>query len=122
MDNDETDTIPADTMPPGTGDNSDGEDNPPEQNPGTQDNDTDKDSDPAEADIDSDMNARITALESAITEISQTLAEIQAANAKTVLGGSDESNDLPDEVDALTDDDANGTYLTFDDLYEKDED
>lgn len=122
MDNDETDTIPADTMPPGTGDNSDGEDNPPEQNPETQDNDTDKDTAPAEADIDSDMNARITALESAITEISQTLAEIQAANAKTVLGGSDESNDLPDEADALTDDDANGTYLTFDDLYEKDED
>ena len=122
MDNDETDTIPADTTPPGTGDNSDGEDNPPEQNPETQDNDTDKDTAPAEADIDSDMNARITALESAITEISQTLAEIQAANAKTVLGGSDESNDLPDEADALTDDDANGTYLTFDDLYEKDED
>lgn len=122
MDNDETDTIPADTMPPGTGDNGDGEDNPPEQNPETQDNDTDKDTDPAEADTDSDMNARITALESAITEISQTLAEIQAANAKTVLGGGDESNDLPNEADALTDDDANGTYLTFDDLYEKDED
>ena len=122
MDNDETDTIPDDTMPSGTGDNGDGEDNPPEQNPETQDNDTDKDTDPAEADIDSDMNARITALESAITEISQTLAEIQAANAKTVLGGGDESNDLPDEADALTDDDANGTYLTFDDLYEKDKD
>lgn len=122
MDNDETDTIPADTMPPGIGDNGDGEDNPPEQNPETQDNDIDKDTDPAEADADSDMNARITALESAITEISRTLAEIQAANAKTVLGGGDGSNDLPDEADALTDDDANGTYLTFDDLYEKDED
>lgn len=122
MDNDETDTIPADAMPSGTGDNGGSEDNPPEQNPETQDNDTDKDTDPAEADTDSDMNARITALESAIKEISQTLAEIQAANAKTVLGGSDESNDLPDEADALTDDDANGTYLTFDDLYEKDED
>ena len=122
MDNDETDIIPANTMPPGIGDNGDGEDNPPEQNPETQDNDTDKDADPAEADIDSDMNTRITALESAIREISQTLAEIQAANAKAVLGGGDESNDLPDEADALTDDDANGTYLTFDDLYEKDED
>lgn len=122
MDNDETDTIPADTIPPGTGDNGDGEDNPPEQNPETQDNDTDKDTDPAEADADSDMNARITALESAIKEISQTLAEIQAANAKTVLGGGGEPSDLPDEADALTDDDANGTYLTFDDLYEKDED
>lgn len=122
MDNDETDTTSADTMPPGINNNGDVGDNPPEQNPETQDNDTDKDTDPAEADIDSDMNARITALESAITEISQTLAEIQAANAKTVLGGSDESNDLPDEADALTDDDANGTYLTFDDLYEKDED
>ena len=122
MDNDETGTTSADAMPPGTDNNGDGEDNPPEQNPETQDNDTDKDAAPAEADIDSDMNARITALESAITEISQTLAEIQAANAKTVLGGGDESNDLPDEADALTDDDANGTYLTFDDLYEKDED
>lgn len=122
MDNDETGIISADTTPPGTGSNGDGEDNPPEQNPETQDNDTDKDTDPAEADIDSDMNARITALEAAITEISQTLTEIQAANAKTVLGGSGESNDLPDEADALTDDDANGTYLTFDDLYEKDED
>lgn len=122
MDNDETDTTSAETMPPGTGDNGDGEDNLPEQNPETQDNNTDKDANPAEADTDSDMNARITALESAITEISQTLAEIQAANAKTVLGGGDESNDLPDEADALTDDDANGTYLTFDDLYEKDED
>ena len=122
MDNDETDTTPPETMPPGTGDNGGREDNPPEQNPETQDNDIDKDANPAEADTDSDMNARITALESAITEISQTLAEIQAANAKTVLGGGDESNDLPDEADALTDDDANGTYLTFDDLYEKDED
>lgn len=122
MDNDKTDTTSADIMPPGTDNNGDGEDRPPEQNPETQDNNTDKDANPAEADTDSDMNARITALESAITEISQTLAEIQAANAKTVLGGSDESNDLPDEADALTDDDANGTYLTFDDLYEKDED
>lgn len=122
MDNDETDTIPADTTPPGAGDNGGSEDNTPEQNPETQDNDTDKDTDPAEADTDSDMNARITALESAITEISQTLAEIQAANAKTVLGGGGEPNDLPDEADALTDDDANGTYLTFDDLYEKGED
>lgn len=122
MDNDETDTTSADIMPPGTGDNGDGEDNPPEQNPETQDNDTDKDANPAKADTDNDMNARITALESAITEISQTLAEIQAANAKTVLGVGGESNDLPDEADALTDDDANGTYLTFDDLYEKDED
>lgn len=122
MDNDETDTTSTETTPPGTGDNGGREDNPPEQNPETQDNDTDKDANPAEADTDSDMNARITALESAISEISQTLAEIQAANAKTVLGGGDESNDLPDEADALTDDDANGTYLTFDDLYEKDED
>ena len=122
MDNDETDTIPADTMPPGTGDNSDGEDNPPEQPPESQDNDTDKAPAPAEADTASDMNTRITALESSIKDISQTLAEIQSANAKAVLGGGDESNDLPDEADALTDDDANGTYLTFDDLYEKDED
>lgn len=122
MDNDETDTTPAEAMPSGTGDNGGREDNPPEQNPETQDNDTDKDANPAEADTDSDMNARITALESAVSEISQTLAEIQAANAKTVLGGGDESNDLPNEADALTDDDANGTYLTFDDLYEKDED
>lgn len=122
MDNDKTDAIPAEPALPGSGDNGDGEDNPPEQNPETQGNDTDKDANPAEADTDSDMNARITALESAIKEISQTLAEIQAANAKTVLGGSDESNDLPDEADAFTDDDANGTYLTFDDLYEKDED
>lgn len=122
MDNDETDTTPAETMPPSTGDNGGREDNPPEQNPGTQGNDADKDANPAEADTVSDMNARITALESAISEISQTLAEIQAANAKTVLGGGDESNDLPDEADALTDDGANGTYLTFDDLYEKDED
>jgi hypothetical protein len=122
MDNDKTDAIPAEPRLPGTDNNGDGEDNPPEQNPETRDNDTDKDANPAEADTDSDMNARITALESAITEISQTLAEIQAANAKTVLGGGDESNDLPDEADALTDDDTNGTYLTFDDLYEKDED
>lgn len=122
MDDNETDVTPDDVTPPGVGDNGDGEDNPPEQNPGTQDNNTDKDTDPAEVDTDSDTNARITALESAITEISQTLAEIQAANAKTVLGGGDESNDLPNEADALTDDDANGTYLTFDDLYEKDED
>lgn len=122
MDDDETDITSDETTPPGTGDNGDGEDTPPEQNPETQDNDTDKDANPAEADTDSDMNARITALESAITEISQTLAEIQAANAQAVLGGGDESNDPPVEADALTDDDANGTYLTFDDLYEKDED
>ena len=122
MDNDETDTTPADATPPSAGDDGGGGDNPPEQNPETQDDDTGKDTDPAEADTDSDMNARITALESAITEISQTLAEIQAANAKTVLGGGGESNDPPDEADAPTDDDANGTYLTFDDLYEKDED
>lgn len=122
MDNDKTDVTPDDTTLPGTGNNGDGEDNLPEQNPETQGNDTDRDASPAEADADSDMNARITALESAITEISRTLAEIQAANAKTVLGGGDESNDLPGEADTLTDDDANGTYLTFEDLFEKDED
>lgn len=122
MDNDKDDITPDDATPPDTGDDGDGEDNPPEQNPETRDDDADKDADRAEADTDSDMNARITALESAIKEISQTLAEIQAANAKTVLGGGGEPGDPSDEADALTDDDANGTYLTFDDLYEKDED
>lgn len=122
MDNDKNDATPDDTTPPDIGDNGDGGDNPPEQNPETRDNDTDKDTDPVEADTDNDMNARITALESAIKEISQTLAEIQAANAKTVLDGGGEPLDLPDEADALTDDDANGTYLTFEDLYEKDKD
>lgn len=122
MDNNKTDTTPANTMPPSTGDNGDGEDNPPEQNPETQGNNADRDANPAKVDTDNDMNARITALESAISEISQTLAEIQAANAKAVLGGGDESNDPSDGADALTDDDANGTYLTFDDLYEKGED
>lgn len=106
---DKPDTVP-DTEPDVTAD-----DNAP--NPELQAQD---DGEPEDAgdDKDADMADRLSALEATVAELSKTIEAMRDTAAEHVL------NDGPDDDKALepseiTDDDYNGTYGTFDDLYEE---
>lgn len=65
-----------------------------------------------------DMADRLSALEAIVAELSKTVEAMRDTAAEHVL------NDGPDDVEEpesseMTDDDYNGTYGTFDDLYEE---
>lgn len=69
-------------------------------------------------DKDADMANRLSALEATVAELSKTIEAMRDTAAEHVL------NDGPDdygesESSEMTDDDYNGTYGTFDDLYEE---
>lgn len=69
-------------------------------------------------DKNADMANRLSALEATVAELSKTVEAMRDMAAEHVL------NDGPDDVKELessemTDDDYNGTYGTFDDLYEE---
>ena len=63
------------------------------------------------------MASRIDALEATVAELAKTIQVMQDANAANIL---EPDGDNDDDVSRETpsDDDMNGTYLTFDDLYE----
>lgn len=105
---DKPDTTP-DTEPDGSAD-----DNTPNPEPETQD-----DSEPEDAgdDKDADMADRLSALEATVAELSKTVEAMRDAAADHVLNDGPDDNATP-EADEMTDDDYNGTYSTFDDLYE----
>lgn len=112
MDDTENDDKPDTT--PDTEPDANADDNTPNPEPEMQD-----DAEPEDADDDknADMADRISALEATVAELSKTVEAMRDAAADHVL------NDGPDgdaDTDAaeLTDDDYNGTYSTFDDLYE----
>lgn len=67
-------------------------------------------------DKNADMANRLSALEATVAELSQTIQAMRDAAADHVLN--DGPDDAEPEASDLTDDDMNGTYLTFDDLYE----
>ena len=90
------------------------DDNTPNPEPETQD-----DSEPEDAgdDKNADMADRISALEATVAELSKTIEAMRDAAADHVLNAGPDDNATP-ESDEMTDDDYNGTYSTFDDLYE----
>ena len=106
--NNEPDITP-DAEPDATAD-----DNTPNTEPETQD-----DSDPEDAGDDktADMADRLSALEATVAELSKTIEAMRDAAADHVLNDGPEDNATPESAE-MTDDDYNGTYSTFDDLFE----
>lgn len=112
MDDIETDGKPDTT--PGTEPDATDADNTPNPEPETQD-----DGEPEDAGDDkyAEMANRISALEATVAELSKTVEAMRDAAADHVLNdGSDD--DATTESAEMTDDDYNGTYSTFNDLYE----
>lgn len=91
------------------------DENTPNPEPETQD-----DNEPEDAgdDKDADMADRLSALEATVAELSKTVEAMRDAAADHVLNDGPDDNAAPESADEMTDDDYNGTYSTFDDLYE----
>lgn len=106
--NTEPDTTP-DTEPDSTA-----ADNTPNPELETQD-----DGEPEDAGDDkaADMADRLSALEATVAELSKTIEEMRDAVADHVLNDGPDDDEEPN-VMGMTDDDYNGTYSTFDDLFE----
>lgn len=66
-------------------------------------------------DKNADMADRLSALEATMAELSKTVEEMRDAAADHVLH--DGPDDVTPDSAEMTDDDYNGTYSTFDDLY-----
>lgn len=64
-----------------------------------------------------DMADRLSALEATVAELSKTIEAMRDAAADHVLNDGPDGDATPDATE-MTDDDYNGTYGTFDDLYE----
>lgn len=112
MDDTENDDKPDTTADTGSDANAD--DDTPDPEPETRDDNEPKD---AGDDKDADMADRLSALEATVAELSKTVEAMRDAAADHVLNdGPDDNATL--ESDEMTDDDYNGTYGTFDDLYE----
>lgn len=90
------------------------DDNTPNPEPETQD-----DNEPEDADDDknADTADRLSALEATVAELSKTVEAMRDAAADHVLNDGPDDNATPESAE-MTDDDYNGTYSTFDDLYE----
>lgn len=106
--NNEPDITP-DAEPDATAD-----DNTPNPEPETQD-----DSEPEDAGDDktADMADRLSALEATVAELSETIEAMRDAAADHVLNDGPDDNATPESAE-MTDDDYNGTYSTFDALFE----
>lgn len=111
---DDTEDTEPDTTPDTEPDAKPTDDNTPNPEPETQD-----DGEPEDAgdDKDADMANRISALEAMVAELSKTIEEMRDAAADHVLNDGPDGNATP-ESSEMTDDDYNGTYSTFDDLFE----
>jgi hypothetical protein len=89
-------------------------DNTPNPEPETRDNGEPED---AGDDKTSDMANRLDALEATVAELSKTIEAMRDAAADHVLNDGPDDNTTPESVE-MTDDDYNGVYSTFDDLFE----
>lgn len=80
---------------------------------------TQDDSEPEDAgdDKNADMANRLSALEATVAELSKTIEEMRDAAADHVLNDGPNGDEEPNATE-MTDDDYNGTYSTFDDLFE----
>lgn len=112
MDDTENDDKPDAT--PDTEPDANANENMPNPEPETQD-----DNEPEDADDDknADMADRLSALEATVAELSKTVEAMRDAAADHVLNDGPDDNATPESAE-MTDDDYNGTYSTFDDLYE----
>lgn len=106
--NTEPDTTP-DTEPDAPAD-----DNTPNPEPEAQ---NDREPEDAGDDKDADMANRLSALEATVAELSKTIEAMRDTAAEHVLNDGPDDNATPESAE-MTDDDYNGTYSTFDDLYE----
>ena len=106
--NDRPDTAP-DTEPDVNAD--DGTPNPEPETQG------DNEPDDAGDDKNADMADRLSALEATVAELSKTVEAMRDAAADHVLNDGPDDDATPESAE-MTDDDYNGTYGTFDDLYE----
>lgn len=111
--NNTEDTEP-DTTPNTEPDAKPTDDNTPNPEPETQD-----DGEPEDAgdDKDADMANRISALEATMAELSKTIEAMRDAAADHVLNDGPDGDTTPEPAE-MTDDDYNGTYSTFNDLFE----
>jgi hypothetical protein len=89
-----------------------GDDNTPAPEPETQD---DNEPESASDDKNADMADRLSALEATVAELSKIIEEMRDAAAYHVLH--DGPDDVTPDSTKMTDDDYNGTYSTFGDLY-----
>lgn len=112
MDDTENDDKPDTT--PDTEPDDNAADNTPNPEPETQD-----DGEPEDAgdDRSADMANRLSALEATVAELSKTVQAMRDAAADHVLNDGPDGDATPDATE-MTDDDYNGTYGTFDDLFE----
>ena len=113
MDDTETDDRP-DTAPDTEPDTT-AEDNAPNPEPETRDEGEPED---AGDDKTADMADRLSALEATVAELSKTIEAMRDTAAERVLNDGPDDDKEP-EPSEMTDDDYNGTYGTFDDLYEE---
>lgn len=113
MDDTETDDKP-DTAPDTEPDTT-AEDNAPNPEPETRDEGEPED---AGDDKTADMADRLSALEATVAELSKTVEAMRDTAAEHVLNDGPDDDKEP-EPSEMTDDDYNGTYGTFDDLYEE---
>lgn len=111
---DDTETNEPDTTPDTESDAKPTDDNTPNPEPETQDNGEPED---AGDDKDADMANRLDALEATVAELSKTIEAMRDAAAEHVLNDGPGDDGEPGATE-VTDDDYNGTYSTFDDLYE----
>lgn len=107
--NDDKPDITPDTEPDTTAD-----DNTPNPEPETQ-----GDGEPEDAGDDktADMADRLSALEATVAELSETIEAMRDAAADHVLNDGPDDDATPESAE-MTDDDYNGTYSTFDALFE----
>lgn len=112
MDDTETDDKP-DTTPDVESDATAGDDTP---NPEPETHD-EGEPETAAGDKTADMADRLSALEATVAELSKTVEAMRDAAADHVLHDGPDGDATPDATE-MTDDDYNGTYGTFDDLYE----
>ena len=90
------------------------DDNTPNPEPGTQGDDEPED---AGDDKTADMADRLSALEATVAELSETIEAMRDAAADHVLNDGPDDDATPESAE-MTDDDYNGIYSTFDDLFE----
>lgn len=111
---DDTENTEPDTTPDTEPDAKPTDDDTPNPEPEAQ-----HDGEPVDAGDDktADMANRLSALEATVVELSKTIEEMRDAAADHVLNDGPDGDATPDATE-LTDDDYNGTYSTFDDLYE----
>lgn len=111
---DDTENTEPDTTPDTEPDASLTDGNTLNPEPETQDNGEPED---AGGDKTADMANRLSALEATVAELSKTIEVMRDAAADHVLNDGPDGDATPESAE-MTDDDYNGTYSTFDDLFE----